>query len=78
MPSDTPKPLPFTYNIDVADRIFASRQKTEELLAPEREIGLITPHDYDAAVNFLPGPHRYYPVRVPPLSLNITHTCYRP
>ncbi|KAI0660469.1 hypothetical protein C8Q70DRAFT_913228 [Cubamyces menziesii] len=43
------------------DRAFANRQKTEQLLRPDLETGLLTRHDYDLAVSFLPGPVRYLP-----------------
>ncbi|RXW24748.1 hypothetical protein EST38_g1104 [Candolleomyces aberdarensis] len=47
-------------NLIWMERTFKERATTETLLAPERENGLLTSHDYDAAVNFLPGPHRHY------------------
>ncbi|KAI0361190.1 hypothetical protein OH77DRAFT_1390948 [Trametes cingulata] len=43
------------------DRAFASRTRTEQLLRPDLESGLLTPHDYELAVSFLPGPTRYLP-----------------
>ncbi|KAH9898009.1 hypothetical protein C8Q73DRAFT_683352 [Cubamyces lactineus] len=43
------------------DHAFASRQKAEQLLRPDLENGLLTRHDYDLAVSFLPGPVRYLP-----------------
>jgi hypothetical protein len=42
-------------------RTFTSRSTTEQLLRPELENGL-TPHDFELAQNFLPGPSRYWPV----------------
>lgn len=44
-------------------RTFNTRDRTETLLRPDFESGLITQHDYNLAVSFLPGPQRYYPVR---------------
>jgi hypothetical protein len=44
------------------DRTFKSRSSTEALLRPDLESGLITEHDYQAAANFLPRWHRYWPV----------------
>ncbi|KAI8981273.1 hypothetical protein BD414DRAFT_538086 [Trametes punicea] len=43
------------------DHAFSSRAKTEQLLRPDLESGLLTPHDYQLAVSFLPGPVRYLP-----------------
>lgn len=48
------------YNIRWVERTFTSSAKTEALLAPEREN--LASHDYDAAINFLPGFHRHYKV----------------
>jgi hypothetical protein len=42
---------------------FNSRSRTEELFRPDLENGILTQHDFDAAVDFLPGPQRYYTVR---------------
>ncbi|KAF8974013.1 hypothetical protein BDZ97DRAFT_1777987 [Flammula alnicola] len=44
------------------DSVFRSKTITEALLSPEREAGNITPHDYEASLNFLPNYHRQYPV----------------
>ena len=44
------------------DHAFSSRQATEQLLRPDLESGLLSRHDFDLAVNFLPGYHRYLPV----------------
>ncbi|TFK91671.1 hypothetical protein K466DRAFT_643771 [Polyporus arcularius HHB13444] len=43
------------------DHTFASRQSTEQLLRPDLESGLLSQHDFDLAVAFLPGYHRYLP-----------------
>lgn len=51
------------YNINWMDSVFRSRARTEALLSPERESGNLTTRDYDAAIQFLPGTHHYYPVR---------------
>jgi len=40
---------------------FDSRTKTAELLAPELENSNLSPHDYELAINFLPGTHRFWP-----------------
>ena len=44
------------------DHAFRSRTDAESLLRPDLESGLISQHDFDLAVNFLPGYHRYLPV----------------
>lgn len=54
------------YNINWMNSVFRSRARAEALLSPERESGNLTTRDYDAAIQFLPGTHHYYPVR--PLS----------
>lgn len=51
------------YNLAWIESTFKSRPNTEILLAPEREEGNLTTNDYELATRFLPGPHRYYPVR---------------
>lgn len=51
------------YNINWIYSAFSSRATAEVLLSPERESGNLTTRDYDAAIQFLPGTHRYYPVR---------------
>ncbi|KAI9060197.1 hypothetical protein FKP32DRAFT_1605585 [Trametes sanguinea] len=43
------------------DHTFSSRQQAEQVLRPDLESGLLTPHDYELAVSFLPGPVRYLP-----------------
>ena len=45
------------------DHTFASRSRTEVLLRPDLESGLLSQHDFDLSVSFLPGYHRYLPVR---------------
>ncbi|KAH9937082.1 uncharacterized protein B0H18DRAFT_1112965 [Fomitopsis serialis] len=50
------------YPIQWLDSTFNSRARAEELLRPDLESGLITPHDYQLATTFLPGSHRYWPV----------------
>jgi len=42
---------------------FNTRSRTEQLLRPELDNGVITQHDFDAAVNFFPSAQRYYSVR---------------
>jgi hypothetical protein len=42
---------------------FNSRSRTEQLLRPELDNGVITQHDFDAAVDFFPSAQRYYTVR---------------
>ena len=44
------------------DQTFSSRAKAETVLRPYLEAGTITEHDYNLAVSFLPGNHRYWPV----------------
>lgn len=48
------------------DHAFGSRADAELLLRPDLESGLLSQHDYALAVDFLPGPVRYLPVRLPP------------
>ncbi|KAF8807493.1 hypothetical protein BYT27DRAFT_7189565 [Phlegmacium glaucopus] len=50
------------YNINWMDSVFRSRTRTEALLSPERESGNLTTRDYEAAIQFLPGTHHYYPI----------------
>jgi len=42
---------------------FNTRSRTEQFLRPELENGIITQHDFDAAVDFFPSTQRYYSVR---------------
>jgi hypothetical protein len=51
------------YNVHWMVSTFGSRTAAEALLSPERESGNLTSRDYDTAIQFLPGNHRYYPVR---------------
>jgi hypothetical protein len=44
------------------DRTFSSRSQAETVLRPYLEEGTINDHDYNLAVSFLPGKHRYWPV----------------
>lgn len=66
------------YNINWMDSVFRSRARAEALLSPERESGNLTTRDYDAAIQFLPGTHHYYPVRSLPRlwSLLRSHSTY--
>ncbi|KZT72763.1 hypothetical protein DAEQUDRAFT_735764 [Daedalea quercina L-15889] len=49
------------YPVQWLDATFSSRARAEALLKPDLESGLITPHDYHLATQFLPAPHRYWP-----------------
>ncbi|CCM05169.1 uncharacterized protein FIBRA_07378 [Fibroporia radiculosa] len=49
------------YPIQWLDATFNSRTKTEDLLRPDLESGLISQHDFQLAVAFLPASHRYWP-----------------
>ncbi|KAH7911950.1 hypothetical protein BJ138DRAFT_855593 [Hygrophoropsis aurantiaca] len=40
---------------------FSTRQRTAELLQPEVEKNVLSPHDFDLAASFLPGIHRHWP-----------------
>jgi hypothetical protein len=51
------------YNIKWMNSAFTSRAAAEALLSPERDSGNLTSRDYDAAIQFLPNTHSYYPVR---------------
>lgn len=52
-------PIPLTW----LEATFNTRSRTEQLLRPELDNGVITQRDFDAAVNFFPGAQRYYSVR---------------
>jgi len=57
---DPPRvPIPLTW----LESNFNTRPRTEQLLRPELDDGLITQHDFNAAVDFFPGAQRYYSVR---------------
>ncbi|KAI1793943.1 hypothetical protein LXA43DRAFT_884595 [Ganoderma leucocontextum] len=43
------------------DNAFTSHIRTEQLLRPDLESGLLSQHDFNLAVSFLPGYHRYLP-----------------
>ena len=51
------------YNVNWMSSAFKSRAAAEALLSPELESGNLSYRDYDTAIQFLPGPHRYYHVR---------------
>jgi len=56
---DPPRvPIPLTW----LESTFNTRARTEQLLSPELHDGLITQHDFEAAVDFFPGAQRYYSV----------------
>ncbi|KAI0734516.1 hypothetical protein C8Q72DRAFT_806581 [Fomitopsis betulina] len=50
-----------SYPVEWLDNTFRSRARAEELLRPDLESGLITPHDFHLATQFLPAQHRYWP-----------------
>ncbi|EGO03506.1 hypothetical protein SERLA73DRAFT_175014 [Serpula lacrymans var. lacrymans S7.3] len=50
-----------SYPLQWLSNTFNSRSKAIELLQPEVENNVLTRHDFDLAVNFLPGIHRYFP-----------------
>lgn len=54
----------FNYNVRWMTRTFTSRAQVEALLGPEEASGAISSHDYQAAISFFPGFHRYYGVRI--------------
>lgn len=54
------------------DQTFSSRARTEVLLRPELEAGVITEHDYAVATTFLPGYHRYYPYAYGAIATTLT------
>ncbi|KAH9984163.1 hypothetical protein BJV77DRAFT_918024, partial [Russula vinacea] len=49
---------PFTW----LESTFNTRARTEQLLLPELDDGLITQRDFEAAVDFFPGAQRYYSI----------------
>lgn len=51
------------YPIQWLDATFRNRTTAEQLLRPDLDSGLITSHDFHLASAFLPGNHRYWPVR---------------
>ncbi|KAI0307718.1 hypothetical protein B0F90DRAFT_1813134 [Multifurca ochricompacta] len=51
-------PIPLAW----LESTFKTRSHTEQLLRPELDNGLITQHDFDAAVHFIPGVQRYYSI----------------
>ena len=55
-----------SYPVQWLDDTFRTQARAEELLRPDLESGLITPHDFQLATHFLPAPHRYWPVRIEP------------
>lgn len=52
------------YNVRWMARTFNTRAKVESILGPELAEGNISSHDYEAAIKFLPGFHRYYGVSI--------------
>jgi hypothetical protein len=58
-------PIPLTW----LESTFNTRSRTEQLLRPELDDGVITQRDFDAAVSFFPSAQRYYSVRYPVLFL---------
>ncbi|KXN89940.1 hypothetical protein AN958_04944 [Leucoagaricus sp. SymC.cos] len=62
-PSTPPQSTaPFSYNVRWMTNTFNTRARVESLLGPEQAAGNVSTHDYNAAINFLPGFHRYYGV----------------
>ncbi|KAA1467934.1 hypothetical protein DENSPDRAFT_926975 [Dentipellis sp. KUC8613] len=53
---------PSVYPLPWLEGTFYSRARTEALLRPELENGTITPHDFNAAVDFYPRSHRHWPI----------------
>lgn len=55
----TPRvPIPLTW----LEATFNTRARTEHLLRPELDNGVISKRDFDAAVDFFPGAQRYYSI----------------
>ncbi|KAL4064919.1 hypothetical protein V8B97DRAFT_1919869 [Scleroderma yunnanense] len=50
------------YPLEWLTSTFPSRERTFELLRPELENNVLTQHDFDLAVMFLPGTHRHWPL----------------
>jgi hypothetical protein len=48
------------YPIAWLNNTFKSQETTQKLLQPQLHNGILTEHDYQLAVKFLPGWHRYY------------------
>lgn len=51
-----------SYPLDWLTSTFRSRERTVELLRPELENNVLTQHDFDLAVRFLPGSHSHWPM----------------
>ncbi|KAG6877639.1 hypothetical protein C0993_005348 [Termitomyces sp. T159_Od127] len=69
---------PVNYNFFQVQRTLAGRHAAETFLAPEREAGNVSPHDYDAAVQFSAGPHRFYRLIGGLLALPVTFVLRKP
>ncbi|KAI6047555.1 hypothetical protein EDC04DRAFT_3050758, partial [Pisolithus marmoratus] len=50
------------YPLDWLTSTFRSRERTVELLRPELENNVLTQHDFDLAVRFLPSSHSHWPM----------------
>lgn len=57
-PADSSAPITWKF----IRRTFTTQERTRDLLAPELERSLAQA-DFERAVHFLPGSHRYWPVR---------------
>ncbi|KIJ68348.1 hypothetical protein HYDPIDRAFT_165217 [Hydnomerulius pinastri MD-312] len=51
-----------SYPLEWLKTSFPSRERTIELLQPELDANVLSPHDYEIATRFLPGSHRRWPV----------------
>lgn len=68
-------PPTMSYPVAWLNETFNSRTRAQSLLRPDLESGLISQHDFDLATTFLPGYHRYWPVRLAHSQMpHITHT----
>lgn len=53
-------------------KTFTTRQRTAELLRPELDEHVLSPHDYQLATRFLPGPSLDWPVSVLDPTIQLT------
>ncbi|KAL9716156.1 hypothetical protein Ac2012v2_000601 [Leucoagaricus gongylophorus] len=67
-----------SYNVRWMTKTFNSRSAVESLLGPQRAAGVVSSHDYDAAMSFLPGFHRFYGLIFTSLALSSVYVFRKP
>ncbi|KAJ3568795.1 hypothetical protein NP233_g5470 [Leucocoprinus birnbaumii] len=83
MSDDAPSTEPqrsgtLNYNVRWMTNSFSNRSKVESLLGPEHSAGNISRHDYDAAINFLPGFHRFYALFLSSAAMSAVYILKKP